>query len=431
MADQQDEDEFSSADEKSYDDRRAPHPGRGDFDDDFDDYPGGSSPASKPPHTSGVISNQPFDEAVELSDDGSEQPSPAGKSGAAGSSQAAIANQPFDEAVELSSEGTVDDHNDRQAEMAGSPGYKGGDKGGYGRAAAEPRAGSSGSETSPSRQSGGMGSSVQRNFAPAAVGGRHEEEGDEGQSSMGASMGGHEHEGAAEVGEGLYNPQEYAHLGVSQEVQELFQYITRYKPHHIELETKMKPFIADYIPAVGEIDAFVKVPRPDSKPDNLGLTVLDEPAANQSDPTVFTLQLRAVTKSSGAQPMLVRSVEYAEKNPKMLTNWVNSINDLHRHKPAPSVRYSKPMPDIEALMQIWPANFEEMLENTRLPDAELAVELRDLVRLMCAILDIPVYNNITESLHVLFSLYSDFKANVHFQQQLAEQQVDEPDLTSV
>merc|ERR1719482_631877 len=120
--------------------------------------------------------------------------------------------------------------------------------------------------------------------------------------------------------------------------------------------------------------------------------------------------------------MLVRAVEHAEKDPKAITGWINSITDLHRHKPAPSVRYSKPMPDIEALMQIWPPNFEEMLENTRLPDAELAVELRDLVRLMCAILDIPVYNNITESLHVLFSLYSDFKANVHFQQQLANEQ---------
>ena len=38
--------------------------------------------------------------------------------------------------------------------------------------------------------------------------------------------------------------------------------------------------------------------------------------------------------------------------------------------------------------------------------------------LRCAILDIPVYNSLTESLHVLFTLYSDFKANVHFQQQL-------------
>ena len=32
----------------------------------------------------------------------------------------------------------------------------------------------------------------------------------------------------------------------------------RYKPQQIELETKLKPFIPDYIPSVGDIDAFLK-----------------------------------------------------------------------------------------------------------------------------------------------------------------------------
>ena len=46
---------------------------------------------------------------------------------------------------------------------------------------------------------------------------------------------------------------------MSGEIKELFQYVSRYKPHNIELETKMRPFIPDYIPAVGEIDHFAKV----------------------------------------------------------------------------------------------------------------------------------------------------------------------------
>ena len=33
----------------------------------------------------------------------------------------------------------------------------------------------------------------------------------------------------------------------------------RYTPQSIELEHKLKPFIPDFIPAVGDIDAFVKV----------------------------------------------------------------------------------------------------------------------------------------------------------------------------
>ena len=43
----------------------------------------------------------------------------------------------------------------------------------------------------------------------------------------------------------------------------MFEYIQRYKPQKIELDTKMKPFIPDYIPAVGEVDAFLKMPKPD------------------------------------------------------------------------------------------------------------------------------------------------------------------------
>ena len=37
-------------------------------------------------------------------------------------------------------------------------------------------------------------------------------------------------------------------------------------------------------------------------------------------------------------------------------------------------------------------------------------------------LDIPVHGKLTEALHVLFTLYSDFKANVHFQQQISAEQ---------
>ncbi len=79
------------------------------------------------------------------------------------------------------------------------------------------------------------------------------------------------------------------------------------------------------------------------------------------------------------------------------------------------------MPDIEALMQIWPAPIEELLEQNPLPDADINLDLASYVRVVCSMLDIPVYDSLTQSLHVLFTLYSDFKANVHFQQQLANE----------
>jgi intraflagellar transport protein 46 len=46
---------------------------------------------------------------------------------------------------------------------------------------------------------------------------------------------------------------------VTADVKDLFQYIERYKPQEVELETVLKCFIPEYIPAIGEIDSFVKV----------------------------------------------------------------------------------------------------------------------------------------------------------------------------
>lgn len=68
-----------------------------------------------------------------------------------------------------------------------------------------------------------------------------------------------------------------------------------------------------------------QIPRPDGKDDGLGLKVLDEPAAVQTDPTVLDLQLRAMSKKSGLDPVTVRSIEHADKNPREIERWIESI----------------------------------------------------------------------------------------------------------
>lgn len=213
---------------------------------------------------------------------------------------------------------------------------------------------------------------------------------------------------------GAYDPADYANLTVSSEIKELFQHITRYTPQSIELEHKLKPFIPDHIPAVGDIDAFIKVARPDNEREQLGLFVLDEPCAKQSDPTVLDLQLRAISKQTSHKAMVVRSLENAEKNPKAVENWITSISDLHRSKPPPTVHYQRNMPDVDSLMQEWPGDFEELLKETGLPTAELDCDLAQYVDIICSILDIPVYKNRVQSLHVLFTLYGEFKNSQHF-----------------
>lgn len=55
------------------------------------------------------------------------------------------------------------------------------------------------------------------------------------------------------------------------EISELIQYIDQYKPHDIEIGTILKPFLPEFIPALGLVDEFIKVPRPDGRGDDLGL----------------------------------------------------------------------------------------------------------------------------------------------------------------
>ncbi|XP_053501034.1 intraflagellar transport protein 46 homolog isoform X3 [Ictalurus furcatus] len=214
--------------------------------------------------------------------------------------------------------------------------------------------------------------------------------------------------------EGAYDPADYDHLRVTSDIKELFQYITRYTPQTIELDHKLKPFIPDFIPAVGDIDAFLKVPRPDGKADGLGLLVLDEPCAKQSDPTVLSLWLSENSKQHNVAEVKVKSIENPQKNPKAVDNWIESISELHRSKPPATVHYTRPMPDIDTLMQEWPPEFEELLGKVNLPTADINCDLAEYIDIICGILDIPVYKNRIQSLHVLFTLYSEFKNSQHF-----------------
>ena len=191
---------------------------------------------------------------------------------------------------------------------------------------------------------------------------------------------------AALSAEGSYDPSEYDHLSVDGEIKELFNYIIKYTPQTIELEHKFKPFIPEYIPAVGDIDAFIRCSRPDNKHEvslhflaclmhdksivnlhlmivsllmvlkyrsskTLGLTVLDEPSATQSDPSVLELQLRVVTKQSANKSAKIKRVK-ANDDTAAVDKWIRDISDLHRSKPPPSVHYQKTMPDIDNLMQV-------------------------------------------------------------------------------
>lgn len=334
-------------------------------------------------------------------------------------------NKPFDEALEFSHSGS-DDSVDTQGEQGKpkkrvikSESKSNYDKVGDNKGPSSGASAASKSETSTGRAPPPEKSPKHHQSRPVDDDDdddEDEEEEEEDEDEDGNDNGEESYENI----EGAYNPKDYDSLAVSGEVRDLFQYIDRYKPQEQELETVLKCFIPEYIPAIGEMDAFIKIPRPDSKDDDLGLKFLDEPAANQSDPTVLELQLRAMSKKMQYGDVAVRSIENAHKNPQDVERWIRSIEDLHRSKPPPQVNYRRSMPDMDTLLDMWPPEFEAALENLRLPSPDLDMSLGEYAKVLCAILDIPVYENPIESLHVMFSLYTDFRNNPHFQARLAE-----------
>lgn len=226
---------------------------------------------------------------------------------------------------------------------------------------------------------------------------------------------------------GEYDPAQFADLNVNDDVHEVLQYISKYVSQQLTLDLKFRPFIPDFLPAVGDIDAFLKIVHPDQDINGetlaqspiskqfgkLGLTVLDEPAANQSDPALLHLQLRA--QSVIATPMqhsnmVVKKVSNVEKESKTIDKWIKDITDLHKTKSSPVVKYSDPMPDLDDLMQQWPEKMENLLKLHGFPSHDSPnMSLSQYIDIVASIFDIPVYRNKIQSLHLLFSLYATIK----------------------
>eukprot|EP00831_Metopus_contortus_P046954 TRINITY_DN3777_c0_g1_i8.p4 TRINITY_DN3777_c0_g1~~TRINITY_DN3777_c0_g1_i8.p4 ORF type:complete len:145 (-),score=10.63 TRINITY_DN3777_c0_g1_i8:66-500(-) len=127
-------------------------------------------------------------------------------------------------------------------------------------------------------------------------------------------------------------------------------------------------------------------------------------------------------KTRVVAPLKVRSIEEAEKNPKQIQQWIESVNDIVKHRQPTTVTPSKSMPEIEALMQEWSPEMEDILGQLALPGPDLDLSIGDYSKLVCNFLDIPVHKlsnkkSVIEALYVLFSLYAEFKENPHFRNQ--------------
>ncbi|XP_049299005.1 intraflagellar transport protein 46 homolog isoform X4 [Anopheles funestus] len=220
------------------------------------------------------------------------------------------------------------------------------------------------------------------------------------------------------VEEKEFNPKLYENIDAPSEVKDLFQYISRYTPQRIAIEFKLKIFIPEFIPAVGDIDAFLKVcpPGPVSEKkskklnghiQNLGLMILDEPCGDQSDSVLLQMKLRSIfTKPIETPSAIVRSARDIDR-------WITEIQALRASQSIQSVNAQKqPIVNIDSLMSEWPEEMERTLDTLGFPSAKLDCSLTSYIKIICNIFDIPLpaSENQADYIYALYNLFNLFLA---------------------
>ncbi|XP_053676425.1 intraflagellar transport protein 46 homolog [Anopheles nili] len=220
------------------------------------------------------------------------------------------------------------------------------------------------------------------------------------------------------VEEKEFNPKLYENIDAPGEVKELFQYISRYTPQRVAIDFKLKIFIPEFIPAVGDIDAFLKVcpPGPVSANktkmltghiQNLGLMILDEPCGDQSDSVLLQMKLRSIfTKPIETPSAIVRSTRDIDR-------WITEIQSLRANQSIQNVNAQKqPIVNIDSLMSEWPEEMERMLDTLGFPPAKLDCSLASYIKIICNIFDIPLQTgeNQVDYIYALYNLFNLFLA---------------------
>ncbi|XP_061396575.1 intraflagellar transport protein 46 homolog [Musca vetustissima] len=190
-------------------------------------------------------------------------------------------------------------------------------------------------------------------------------------------------------------PDKWEALQVPQEVKDLFPYILKYIPQHIETAYHLQPFIPDFVPAVGDVDAFIRVTEPpmlspqrgrevEEHLQKLGLYFLDEPSGSQSEPSLLNMKLRSALTGSGshARSSSATMVPVAKSN-KDIDKWINEVEQVHMTQ---SVYDVQPRKDIENIIIDWPRSYASVAGTVQQAYQQCAAGQQtviDYVRVLC------------------------------------------------
>ncbi|XP_001997667.2 intraflagellar transport protein 46 [Drosophila grimshawi] len=221
-------------------------------------------------------------------------------------------------------------------------------------------------------------------------------------------------------------PDKWEQLPLQAELKEIFPYILKYTPQGIETPYHLQPFIPEYVPAVGDVDAMLKVQPPallqpqrqrelDEQLQRLGLMLLDEPSGAQSEPSLLNMKLRSVLSGNrGGNP---RNASYSAtlvptaKSAKDIEKWIGEVEQVHMTQ---SMFDSQPRKDIDALVEDWPRSFAMATTKNALDEAyrsclQQQISLADYVRVLCEHFGVDgpmeTQSDYIHSIQTLFALY--------------------------
>nr|KAJ3423171.1 Intraflagellar transport protein 46 [Polyrhizophydium stewartii] len=232
-------------------------------------------------------------------------------------------------------------------------------------------------------------------------------------------------------------PRSSASQNSNEEVAALLLFIDSFQPESTELElgSCLKCFIPDLIPAIGDIDPFIKARfsgmRLARRSAHRILTVLHTRLAVADYHAAVDLALRAFALDSGtAKAGQVRSIEMHGSVPpaKHVDRWIASVKKVHEDSLRTATALDSLPCDIEALMAEWPTKINNVLSNDEitLPSADMDLSLPMMTQLLCNLLDIPVLagsavkdgrasrSALVRSASAMFLLFCEFRRSQHF-----------------
>ncbi|XP_036673762.3 uncharacterized protein IFT46 [Drosophila suzukii] len=195
------------------------------------------------------------------------------------------------------------------------------------------------------------------------------------------------------------SPDKWEELSLPGELKELFPYIVKYTPQTIDTPFHLQPFIPEFVPAVGDVDALLKVQAPpllqpqrqkelNDHLEKLGLWLLDEPSGTQSEPSLLNMKLRSVLSGSMARnPRYATSASLipTARSGKDIDKWISEVEQVHMTQ---AMYDAQPRKDIDALLEDWPRSFGDDETKNALDQAyrsclQQNISLADYVRVLC------------------------------------------------